>query len=155
MASAQHPLDRLDVSSRVLKRAQYEALAFVIRPSYVDVRNHSYADPEAHTYRVRIADGIPVNCTCPADMEYERACKHRVGVAIRSKILDMAIAMTTAADGRDDTHRERREGGATAPATVPDAADCDCQPDGGRPRWPCVTTDRLALAVGDRAGDDA
>jgi len=99
MASDHHPLDRLDVSSRVLKRAQYEALAFFLRPPYVEVRNYSYPDPENHSYRIGIADGIPINCTCPADVEYARACKHRVGLAIRSRILDMAIEAKVAAGG--------------------------------------------------------
>jgi hypothetical protein len=36
----------------VLKRAQYEALAFFVRPPYVGVRNRSFANPKRHAYQV-------------------------------------------------------------------------------------------------------
>ena len=156
MASEQHPLDRLDVSPRVLKRAQYEALAFFIRPPYVEVRNYSYRDPENHSYRIGIADGLPVNCTCPADVQYARACKHRVGLAIRSKVLDMAIEAAVAADGGTaDSHVESGvctdDGGETA--SVP--ADCACHPDDRLPCWPCVDAGRKSLPVDAGAEDEA
>ncbi|AXG06028.1 SWIM zinc finger family protein [Haloplanus rubicundus] len=145
MASDQHPVDRLDVSPRVLRRAQYEALAFFIRPPYVEVRNYSYPDPENHRYSIGIADGIPINCTCPADVEYARACKHRVGLAIRSKVLDMAIEATVAADGGtvDDVERD----------AIP--ADCECHPDDRLPCWPCVEAGRKSPQHNNRTTDEA
>lgn len=156
MADQVHPLDRLDVSPRVLKRAQYEALAFFIRSEYVEVRNYSYPDPERHTYQVRIADGVPINCDCPADIEYERACKHRVGLAIRSKILEMAIEAQIAADG--GTVDEPGENGLPADDDViaeTPPADCECDPDDRLPCWPCVDAGRKSLPDGDGADDTA
>jgi hypothetical protein len=151
MATDHHPLDRLDVSSRVLKRAQYEALAFFIRPPYVEVQNHSYPDPETHTYRVRIADGLPINCSCPADVEYERACKHRVGVAIRPKILDMAIEAQVAADGgaageQDDSGTATDDDAETDSTS----ARCECHPADRLPCWPCVAAGRTSFPERDR-----
>ena len=142
MASDHHPLDRLDVSPRVLRRAQYEALAFFIRPPYVEVRNYSYPDPENHRYSIGLADGIPINCTCPADVEYARACKHRVGLAIRSRVLDMAIEANIAADGGTDDRVER-------------PAECECQPYDRLPCWPCVKTGRKSLPVDDSTEKEA
>ena len=146
MTDRTHPLDRLDVSPRVLKRAQYEAFAFFIRPPYVIVRNHSYPDPEAHTYRVRIADDIPINCRCPADVEYTRACKHRVAVAIRSKILEMAIEAQVAADGGavDDRCENESVADPEAERETP-STDCECHPEDRLPCWPCVAAGRKSL----------
>jgi hypothetical protein len=129
MSDRTHPLDRLEVSQRVLKRAEYEALAFFIRPPYVEVRNHSYIDPENHTYRVRIADGIPVNCTCPADIRYRRACKHRVGVAIRPRVLDKV------ADGSAGTDQRSEELSGASEVGDDDSPDeCECH---GEDHLPC------------------
>ena len=83
-----HPLTDLEYSSRVLKRAQYEAFAFSLYEGDILVRNESHADPAAHEYRVTIADGQPIACECPADERWEQACKHRVAVAVRPAILD-------------------------------------------------------------------
>jgi hypothetical protein len=88
-----HPLARLEFSSRVRKRAQYEAFEFSLIPGGVRVRNGSYADPENHEYDVAIRDGVPVACTCPADAHFHGACKHRVAVAMRRAVLDAAIRM--------------------------------------------------------------
>jgi len=81
------PLARLETTSRVRKRAQYEALEFELRDGDVRVRNGSYADPENHEYTVRVEDDLPTACTCPADAKYSGACKHRVAVALRRPIL--------------------------------------------------------------------
>jgi len=85
------PLDELEPTNRVLKRAQYEAFAFTIdathEPPSVVVRNESHADPSAHEYRVTISDGVPAACECPADEQYNGACKHRVAIAIRDRLL--------------------------------------------------------------------
>jgi hypothetical protein len=155
MASEQHPLDRLDVSPQVLKRAQYEALAFFLRPPYVEVRNYSYSDPENHRYSIGIADGIPINCTCPADVEYARACKHRVGLAIRPRVLDMAMEANVTADG--GTVEDRFESGACTgddgeTGSVP--ADCECHPVDRLPCWPCVEAGRKSVRVDGGADDE-
>jgi hypothetical protein len=89
----------MDVTPRVLKRAQYEAFAFTVDADGVQVRNHSHADPAAHTYRVTIADGLPATCTCPADDRFDGACKHRIAVAIRRPLLEAALAASVVADG--------------------------------------------------------
>jgi hypothetical protein len=36
---------------------------------------------------VEVDGGVPVSCECPADQRYNGACKHRVGVAIRTPVL--------------------------------------------------------------------
>ncbi|WP_132061009.1 SWIM zinc finger family protein [Halorussus amylolyticus] len=81
-------LARLETTSRVRKRAQYEAFEFELQDDDVRVRNRSHANPEDHEYIVRIEDDLPTACTCPADVKYSGACKHRVAVAIRQPILD-------------------------------------------------------------------
>ena len=94
-----HPLARLEFSSRVRKRAQYEAYEFTLTTDGVRVRNTSYADPENHEYHVAVEDGLPVACTCPADRKFEGACKHRVAVAIRRPVLDACVERQAVADG--------------------------------------------------------
>ncbi|WP_306452318.1 SWIM zinc finger family protein [Haloferax sulfurifontis] len=59
----------------------------------VRVRNESYADPTAHEYRVRIRNDEPDSCSCPADASGDGPCKHRVVVAIRPRILELAVQM--------------------------------------------------------------
>jgi hypothetical protein len=100
MSSDTPPLERLEYSRRVLKRAQYEALEFSLIGGDIRVRNASHAEPGAHEYRVTITDGQPVACTCPFDTRSSQACKHRVGVAIRPAILQAAMMMQTLAEKR-------------------------------------------------------
>lgn len=85
-----HPLERLETTARIRKRAQYEALAFEAHPDGVQVRNESHARPAAHTYVVTVTDGLPTACTCPGDSRFDAACKHRVAVAIRPPVLRAA-----------------------------------------------------------------
>ncbi|WP_436932839.1 SWIM zinc finger family protein [Halosimplex halobium] len=98
-----HPLEQLEFPTRVAKRAQYEAFEFTLSADGVVVRNGSHANPDEHEYLVTVEDRLPTACECPADEQYEGACKHRVAVAIRRPLLD-AIAATdepqpVAADG--------------------------------------------------------
>ncbi|WP_152041159.1 SWIM zinc finger family protein [Salinigranum salinum] len=95
----QHPLSHLEFTSRIRKRAQYEAFEFSLVPEGLLVRNESYADPENHEYRVTVEDGVPVACTCPADARFEGACKHRVAVAIRRPLLEIVSRARAVADG--------------------------------------------------------
>lgn len=152
-------LDRLDVSTRALKRAQYEAFDFRLTDGGVTVRNGSHANPDDHVYDVTVTDGVPTACTCPADDHYETACKHRLAVAIREPVLNAAIASVATATERtqrskrgcDDGTGTRRgpiaDGGGVTDTSnddtdAPDserAPDCDCPPDqNGFPCWPCV-----------------
>lgn len=111
--SEAHPLDRLSTTTRVLQRAQYEALQFSLRPDgAVVVRNESYAEPAEHKYRVPVRDGLPVCCTCPADEQYDVACKHRVALAVRRPILEAATTVQTiaAASTSDSTRSFRPRG---------------------------------------------
>jgi hypothetical protein len=124
-------LDALDVLNRVAKRAQHEAFAFDVEETNVHVRNESYADPSAHEYTVRIDEGIPESCTCPADAHYESACKHRVAVAIRKPVLTAATRALT--DGGTTTE---------ADASVEAPEDCTCASLGDLPCWECVRTGR-------------
>jgi hypothetical protein len=99
-------LDRLAVSTRPLKRAQYEAFDFWVTDEGVVVRNGSHANPDEHVYTVTVADGVPTACTCPADEHGDDACKHRLAVAIREPVLDAATVRTDTeqCDGElDDT----------------------------------------------------
>jgi hypothetical protein len=93
-------LARLDCETpaRVLRRAQEETFAFALLATvpipgeHVEfrVRNESHPEPAAHQYRVTVREGRPIACTCPADAEYDAACKHRVAVAIRPPVLTAA-----------------------------------------------------------------
>ena len=114
-------LDRLEVSDRALKRAQYEAFDFRLTPDGVEVRNGSHADPSEHVYTVTVADGVPATCTCPADDHYDGACKHRLAVAIREPVLEAAVVgaetdLVAAGDGvvtdGDDDGDDEDDGGA-------------------------------------------
>lgn len=97
--TAAHPLDRLSTTTRVLQRAQYEALRFSLCPDgTVVVRNESYAEPAEHEYRVTVRDGLPVHCVCPADEQYDFACKHRVALAVRRPILEAATTVQAVAE---------------------------------------------------------
>lgn len=133
-------LERLAVESRNLKRAQYEAFSFEVEPGRVTVRNQSWADPREHEYSVRVIDGVPTECTCPADEHQVGACKHRLAVAIRGPVQQAATADTPVPDGGVDTVTVDTSNGDTgddeSQAAVP--ADCACagMPD-DLPCWPC------------------
>lgn len=133
-------LDELDVTTRVLKRAQYEAFAFELAADGVVVRNESHADPTDHEYLVAVTDGIPATCECPADERFEGACKHRVAVAIREPILAAATREQVAADGgiaADVDNEEPAPDDDTTDDDRPD--DCTCEDLRGEfPCWPCV-----------------
>ncbi|SNZ15321.1 SWIM zinc finger [Natronoarchaeum philippinense] len=157
------PFAHLETTSRVIKRAQYEAFEFTIGVDGVVVRNASHANPDEHEYVVTVEDGLPTECNCPADANYDGACKHRVAVAIRRPILDAAVDRQVAADGgtpistaddSDDTINapETPSTKELDDSTVaddvedaePDACDCDELPD-GFPCWECVRTGRRVL----------
>ncbi|WP_114579615.1 SWIM zinc finger family protein [Saliphagus sp. LR7] len=93
-----HPLDRLDMAERTLQRAQYEAFEFELVEQGVLVRNASHENPSDHEYLVRIDDGLPDSCTCPADEHHQGACKHRVAVAIRKHVFDSAYNLQRVRD---------------------------------------------------------
>ena len=135
---AVNALAELDPSQQVLKRAQYEAFTFALLDGDVLVRNESYADPENHEYRVEIEEGLPTSCECPADVRYPGACKHRVAVAIRRPILEVAIQMQVVADGRD---RSVSNQGADA---EPEATGCEHLTE-DFPCWECVRTGRRTV----------
>ncbi|MBC9987959.1 SWIM zinc finger family protein [Haloferax sp. AS1] len=118
-----------DPPVRVLKRAQYEAFAFELLDGDVRVRNESYADPTAHEYRVRIRNGVPDSCSCPADTSGDGPCKHRVAVAIRPRILELAVQMRVVADGGSPPNGDD---------DTPDLP-CECeQLSEALPCWNCV-----------------
>jgi len=122
------PLTNLQTTSRVLKRAQYEAFEFTIEATGVRVRNASHAKPADHEYVVTITNGLPSACECPADRKYDGACKHRVAVAIRKPILDAAIDRQIVADGG-----ERVSTGEEEPDVSDDAAVTkEQEPNGDR-----------------------
>ncbi|ELZ27046.1 zinc finger SWIM domain protein [Halogeometricum pallidum JCM 14848] len=134
-----HPLNQLEFSKRVGKRAQYEAFEFTLLRNAIRVTNASYADPENHTYEVDIEDGLPARCTCPADERFEGACKHRVAIAIRRPLLQ---AMTlhrdepVVADGG-------QQHGTLGSKTEADESCLECLDD--FPCWECVKTGRREL----------
>jgi len=148
-----HPLEQLEFPTRVAKRAQYEAFEFTLTDGGVVVRNGSHPDPSEHEYRVDVDEGLPTTCECPADDQYEGACKHRVAVAIRRPLLD-AVAATNrplAADGGsvdssptgsarsdDRSHTDDEVG---PPVEASDCTDCFDE----FPCWECVRTGRKEL----------
>src|SRR6056297_1209318 len=141
-------LARLETTNRVRKRAQYEAFEFSVDLDGVLVRNGSYADPENHEYLVTVTNGLPTDCECPANANYDGACKHRVAVAIRRPILDAYEnlrrvrkpdpALLTDGGPQADT----ADGGEQVEDNAADPA-CDCAelPE-GFPCWECVRTGR-------------
>ncbi|GAA0234590.1 SWIM zinc finger family protein [Haladaptatus pallidirubidus] len=96
--SSNNVLSHLTFTNRVAKRAQYEALEFSLTRG-VCVRNTSHANPADHEYLVIVCEGIPIACECPADDRYYGACKHRVGIAIRTPLLQAATDHSLVADG--------------------------------------------------------
>jgi len=123
----------------MLKRAQYEAFSFEVEPGRVTVRNQSYADPVEHEYSVRVVDGVPTECTCPADAHQDVACKHRLAVAIRSPVRDAAAAEAVADGGVDEVVVGTQSVEDSTPAdtaAVPEDCACDGMPD-DLPCWPC------------------
>ena len=143
MSSENHVLSHLTYSKRVAKRAQYEALEFSLETRGVLVRNTSHANPAKHEYLVTIRDGILIACQCPADNHYDGACKHRVGVAIRTPLLQAATdhALVSGEGTQIEKEAEIRadDSGTDQPA------DCDCDGFGGFPCWPCVRSGRREL----------
>jgi hypothetical protein len=134
------PLDQLEFTTRVAKRAQYEAFEFAISDGGVVVQNCSHENPADHEYLVTIEDGLPAACECPADAHFDGACKHRVAVAIREPVLDAAVAGTVAADGGTTTEDGR------GPEVPDDDSDCDCeQLRDDFPCWECVRTGQRNL----------
>jgi hypothetical protein len=147
-----HPLQQLEFSTRVAKRAQYEAFEFSLSPGGITVRNGSHANPSEHEYLVQIEDGVPAVCECPADERYDGACKHRVAVAIRRPLLDAVGeadgSQSIAADGGRVTTPTEEEPG-TGPLqderTARDEEECsECI--GEFPCWECVRTGRKELS---------
>jgi hypothetical protein len=128
----------IDASPRVLKRAQYEALEFSLYRGSILVRNASHANPSEHEYQITVQDGRPVECSCPADANYEGACKHRTAVALRRPILTAAQEMRARTDGgrRLESSFERGDPG----------EDCACKRlREGFPCWECVRTAKRRL----------
>ncbi|ELZ96670.1 SWIM zinc finger family protein [Haloferax sulfurifontis] len=130
-------LTKFDPPARVLKRAQYEAFAFELLDGDIRVRNESYADPAAHEYRVRIRDGVPDSCSCPADASSDSPCKHRIAVVIRPRVLDLAVQMRVVADGGSTSS------GDDETTDLP----CECeQLSEALPCWNCVDAGRRNLS---------
>ena len=128
----------IDASPRVLKRAQYEALEFSLWDGGILVRNESHANPREHEYQITIKDGRPVECSCPADANYEGACKHRTAVALRRPILTAAHEMRARTDGgrRPESSFEQGDSG----------EECACERlHEGFPCWECVRTGKRRL----------
>lgn len=163
-----HPLAQLEVPSRVLKRAQYEAFEFELHDGALLVRNGSHPDPGNHEYLVTVTAGIPTHCDCPADAASEGACKHRVAVAIRSPVLEAATHAQLAADGsgtsehplseeeyltEKDTSHPEDAGDAPVDSEESSSDDvdeenlpCKCEDlTGNFPCWNCVLTGRRSL----------
>lgn len=92
---------------KTVKRAQWEAFEFEVEsPNHVTVINGSHANPEDHTYGVRVEDGTPVACECAGDTYQDGPCKHRISIAIRQPVIEAASQSTQTpamTDGGRDT----------------------------------------------------
>ena len=139
--SSNNVLFQLTFTNRVAKRAQYEALECSLTTRGVLVRNTSHANPAAHEYLVTVRNGIPIACECPADDRYDGACKHRIGVAIRTPLLQAATDHSLVADGGTQIEKESE----THVEDSDQPEDCDCDGLGGFPCWPCVRSGRRDL----------
>lgn len=138
-----HPLEQLEFTTRVAKRAQYEAFEFSITEAGVRVRNCSHEEPADHEYVVSVEDGLPTACDCPADERFDGACKHRVAVVIRKPVLEAVTATSVAADGGVDGEVVS-ESDLDVEDGDPDDCDCDELP-GDFPCWECVRTGRRTI----------
>ncbi|WP_440988366.1 SWIM zinc finger family protein [Haloarchaeobius baliensis] len=109
------------------------------------VTNCSHADPSEHRYLVRVVDGLPASCSCPADERFDGACKHRVAVAIRSPVLDAAVDVSVVTDGGSRV-------GDSWDVETDDDPGCDCEalPD-GVPCWPCYRDGESTFDPVDRS----
>ncbi|WP_227377598.1 SWIM zinc finger family protein [Haladaptatus halobius] len=141
--SSKNVLSQLTFIKRVAKRAQYEALEFSLETRGVLVRNTSHANPADPEYLVTVHDGIPIACECPADDRYEGACKHRVGVAIRTPLLQAATDHSLVADGGIQIENEPENHAEDSDTNQP--ADCYCDRLSGFPCWSCVRSGRRDL----------
>lgn len=136
------PLSQLQVTTRTIKRAQYEAFEFSLVPNGVCVRNTSHANPENHEYTVRVHDGLPTACTCPADTNYPSACKHRIAVAIRRPLLNALAQQQLLTDGGPQLSTP--DEAQTVDESKPEE-ECDCADlSGDLPCWECFRKQRQA-----------
>lgn len=140
--TSKHPLNQLEFSKRVGKRAQYEAFEFTLLRNAIRVTNASYADPENHTYEVDIEDGLPTRCTCPADERFEGACKHRVAIAVRRPLLQAMILQRTMRGDEPVVADGGQQHGPSA-GTAVDEPCSECLDE--FPCWECVETGRREL----------
>ena len=156
--SRQHPLRRLEFTSRIRKRAQYEAFEFSLIPEGLLVRNASYADPESHEYRVTVENGVPSNCTCPADSRFEGACKHRVAAVIRRPVLAVVTQVQAVTNGGHSPSQRRHGRGAprigsdeqSSSNEVTETSACDtCESLDSLPCWECFRSQSRADALSD------
>ena len=83
---------------KTLKRARWEHLRLTACPGArrVNITNYSHgvkaAQTGEHTYTVAIGpDGLPTECTCPADEYQPGPCKHAVACAADREVLDEAM----------------------------------------------------------------
>jgi hypothetical protein len=141
--SNKNVLSHLTFTNRVAKRAQYEAFEFSLTTRGVRIRNTSHANPTDHEYLVTVRDGIPIACQCPADDRYDGACKHRVGVAIRTPLLQAPTDHSLVADG--GTQIENKPEIYADDNNTEQPTDCDCDGLGGFPCWPYVRSGRRDL----------
>lgn len=141
---SEHVLTQLDVSNRFLKRAQYEAFSFTVLDEGVLVRNGSYTDPDDHEYLVTLSDGLPTQCTCPADRKYGPACKHRLAVAIRDPVIEAARQCEVRHPVTDGGTQTARSTNRDHEDETPEWCDCaDLRDD--FPCWECYLRDRKPL----------
>lgn len=143
MMNCEQPLDDFETTHRSLHRAQRESFAFRLHDGDVIVRNLTYDQPSEHEYRISVHDGVPVDCTCPAEEHYAPACKHRVAVAIRDRVVEAAVRMQVATDRGHIATTEH----ATESADTPEIdSECDCDDlPAGVPCWPCYRDGRATF----------
>jgi len=105
-------VDHLSFSARTARRVAWESWEFTLAaPSQVRVTNASYGYlKDEHTYVVDVEDCagvvVPVTCECPADINHEPDCKHKVALATVGGpvVLDAAVSSGTSTDdGRDQS----------------------------------------------------
>lgn len=103
-------LEHLSFSTRTNKRVTWEAWSFRLAGPYqIEVCNESYGYQKAdHTYVVGVEERgnvvVPAECSCPADIHGEDACKHRVACATvaGTTVLNAAVSYETPTRNKDD-----------------------------------------------------
>jgi hypothetical protein len=79
---------------------------------------------------------MPFSLNCPTDDQYDKGCKHHVGVTMRTPLRQASADHALEYDGK--TQAEGAQIHYVANSDTDLSVDCDRDGLGGVPCWPCV-----------------